>query len=129
MNMRLVLLLTHDRAFENLLTEVLGKNGSAVLYARNIAEAVRITCSRIRHLDLAIIDLDHGCRGMTLLSAIGTCRPDLRMMVAASGNTCRVATLAYANGATACVEKPISAAKLEVVIHQLDKPKPGLVAA
>jgi DNA-binding NtrC family response regulator len=129
MNVRLVLLLTRDRAFGNLLAGSLRGNGSAVLSAQNVAEALQIICSRIRDLDLAVIDLDHGCRGMTLLSAINTCRPELRIMVTASGDTYRAATLAYANGAAACLAKPISAAEIEAVIRKLDKPKPELVAA
>ena len=129
MNVRLVLLVTRDCAFENLLAEALRKNGSAVLFARDVAEGLQVNRSRIRDLDLAVIDLDHGCRGMALLSAINTCRPELRIMVTASGDTDRAATLAYANGAAACLAKPISVPDLEIVIDKLDKPKPELVAA
>ncbi len=129
MNGRLVLPPTRDRAFENLLAGALGKNGSAVLFTRNVAEALQIIRSRLRDLDLAVIDLDHDCRGMTLLSAINTCRPELRIMMIASSDIYRAATLSYANGAAACLAKPISAAVLETVIGKLDKPKLKLAAA
>jgi DNA-binding NtrC family response regulator len=128
MNVRLVLLLTRDRALENLLAEALKKNGASLLFARDVAEALQMVCGRIRELDLAVIDLDHGCQGMTLLSAINTCRPELRIMVTASADSYHVASLAYANGAAACLAKPINADELEIVIRKLDKPKLELVA-
>jgi DNA-binding NtrC family response regulator len=129
MNVRLVLLLTRDRAFEDLLAGALQKSESAVLFTRNVAEALQIACSRIRDLDLVVIDLDGGCHGMTLLSAMNTWRPELRMLVTASSDTYRVATLAYANGAAACLAKPISTNELEIVIGKLGTSKPRLAAA
>jgi DNA-binding NtrC family response regulator len=129
MNVRLVLVVTRDGAFENLLAEALQRNGPAVLFARSVAEALQIACSRIRDLDLAVIDLDHGCRGMTLLSAMNTCRPDLRIVMIASHDRYRRAALAYANGATACLTKPISARELERSIGKADESKPSPLAA
>ncbi len=129
MNSRLVLLLTRDRNFERLLAEALLNNGAAVLIARNVGDALQIVCARGREFDFAVIDFDDGCHGMTLLSAINTCRPELPIIVVTSSDAYHAAALAYANGAAACLAKPISAAELGIVIRELGEPKLELEAA
>ena len=129
MNSRLVLLLTRDRNFERLLAEALLNNGAVVLIARNVGDALQIVCARGREFDFAVIDFDDGCHGMTLLSAINTCRPELPIIVVTSGDAYHPAALAYANGAAACLAKPISAAELGIVIRELGEPKLELEAA
>ena len=130
MNTRLVLLLTRDREFEKLLAEAVLKTGAAViLVARNIGDALQIVCTRGRELDFAVIDFDDGCHGMTLLSALDTCRADLPVVVVTSSDAYHAAAIAYANGVAACLAKPISGAELEVVIRELREPKLELTAA
>lgn len=130
MNSRLVLLLTRDRNFERLLAEALLNNGAVVLLiAGNVGDALQIGCARGREFDFAVIDFDDGCHGMTLLRAINTCRPELPIIVATSSDACHAAALAYANGAAACLAKPISAAELGIVIRELGEPKLELEAA
>ncbi len=129
MNSRLVLLLTHDRNFERLLAEALLDHGAVMLIARNVGDALQIVCARGREFDFAVIDFDDGCHGMTLLSAINTCRPELPIIVVTSGDAYHAAALAYANGAAVCLAKPISAAELEIVIRELGEPKLELEAA
>ena len=129
MNSRLVLLLTRDHNFERLLAEALLHHGAVMLIARNVGDALQIVCARGRELDFAVIDFDDGCHGMTLLSAVNTCRPELPIIVVTSGDAYHAAALAYANGAAACLAKPISAAELEIVIRELGEPKLELEAA
>ena len=129
MNSRLVLLLTRDRNFERLLAEALLNNGAVVLIARNVGDALQIVCARGREFDFAVIDFDDGCHGMTLLGAINTCRPELPIIVVTSSDADHAAALAYANGAAACLAKPISAAELGIVIRELGEPKLELEAA
>jgi DNA-binding NtrC family response regulator len=74
-------------------------------------------------LDLAVIDFDQGCHGMTLLSAIKSCFEKLPIVVVVSSDTYHAAALAYANGAGACVAKPVTGAELEIVLQQLREPK------
>lgn len=123
MNSRLVLLLTRDRNFERLLAEALLNNGAVVLIARNVSDALQVVCARGREFDFAVIDFDDGCHGMTLLSAVNMCRPELPIIVVTSGDAYHAAALAYANGAAACLAKPISAAELGIVIRELGEPK------
>jgi DNA-binding response OmpR family regulator len=129
MNKRLVLLLTRDRYFEKLLAEALLESGTIVLVARTVGDALRIVCDRSRELDLAVIDFDDGCHGMTLLSAINICREELPIVVVMSSDKYHAAVLAYANGASACLAKPITAAELALAIHELRQPKPELAFA
>ena len=129
MKSRLVFLLTRDRNFERLLTAARPSNGAVVLIARNVGDALQIVCARSREFDFAVIDFDDGCHGMTLLGAINTCRPELPIIVVTSGDAYHAAALAYANGAAACLAKPISAAELGIVIRKLGTPKLQLEAA
>jgi DNA-binding response OmpR family regulator len=128
MNVRLGLLLTRDRVLESLLAEAFRKSGASMLLARSVAEALQVACNLLHHLDLVVIDLDNGCHGMTLLSAINTCCPDLQIVAVAS-KECRILTLAHANGATACLVKPVSGGELGVFVSKLDESKPRLVVA
>ena len=48
--------------------------------ARRIREARRIVCQRRRELDLIVVDFDNGIRRMTLLSALGSLRDQLRIV-------------------------------------------------
>ena len=130
MNMRLILLLTRDRDLEKTLTEAVLATGPAIiLIARTVGDALQIVCVRGRELDYAVIDFDDGCHGMTLLSALQTCRPELPMIVVTSKDVYHAAAVAYANGVAACLAKPISASDLEMVIRELRNPKLELEAA
>lgn len=127
MNVHLVLLLSNDHNFEKLLTEALRENSATVLATEDLSDALQIVCTRGAELDLAIIDRDD-CHGMTLLSAISMCRHNLPIVVVTSTETYHTAALAYANGAAACLAKPITSAELALAIHELRQPKLELAA-
>ena len=129
MKPKLVLLLTRETTFQALLVEALFGSGAIVLVAHTVTDALRLVCARGPELDLAVIDFDDGCHGMTLLSAIQTCQPDLAVIVATSNDVYHAAAVAYANGAAACLAKPISAAELKIVIEELAETKLLLEAA
>ena len=95
----------------------------------NMNDALQLICSRGIELDLAVIDFDDGCHGMTLLHAIQTCRQELAIVVVTSSDTYHAAATAFANGVKACLAKPISAAELKIVIEELAEPKLQLAAA
>lgn len=122
MNIHLALLLTHDVDFEKALTESLKQSGATILIAHDVDHALEIGCQRGAELDLAVIDRSD-CHAITLLSAIRLCRHDLPVVVVTSSESCHCAALAYANGAAACITKPISADDLRVVLKQLCQPK------
>ncbi len=128
MNADSVLLLTHDREFEKLLREALRESDSIVLVARDIDDALQIVCTRGAELDLAVIDRDDG-HGINLLSAINACQRELPIVVMTSRDAYHCAALAYANGAAACVAKPITATELQLAIADLRAPKLELAVA
>ena len=128
MNIRLALLLTHDADFEKIVTEALSETGAEILITHDVDHALEIGCQRASALDLAVIDRDD-CHAITLLSALKACRHDLPVVVVTSGDSFHCAALAYANGARACIAKPISAAELKLLIHEFYQPKLELTAA
>ena len=121
MNIRLALLLTHDAGFEKIVTDALEDTGGKVLIRHDVDHAMQVGCSRITQLDLVIIDRSD-CHAITLLSALRACRHDLPVVVITSGNTPHCAALAYANGATACLAKPITVTELKLALRELCKP-------
>lgn len=129
MKPRLVLLLTRDPKLKKLLSEALLDDGATVAVKHHISGALQMVCSRIDELDLVVIDFDDGCHGMTLLSAMNSCRPDLPIIVVTSRNMYHGAAVAYANGAEACLAKPINTADLRMVVAGLGAPKALLAVA
>ncbi len=129
MKPRLVLLFTRDRAFDQLVSEALFAAGAIVLIARSAADALQIVCQRRHELDFALMDFDGGCRGMTLLSAVHTCHQQLPILVTTSQDAEHATAVAYANGARACLNKPLHAAKLANAIADLNATHHQLVAA
>jgi DNA-binding NtrC family response regulator len=125
---QVVLLLTRDRSFEKTLREALRGSGGAILVARDIDDALQIVCARGAGLDLAVIDRDDG-HGINLLSAINACQRELPIVVVTSRDAYHCAALAYANGAAACVAKPITATELKLAIADLRAPKLELTIA
>jgi DNA-binding NtrC family response regulator len=124
---QVVLLLTRDRSLEKSLSEAL--HAPSILTVRDVDEALQIIAAHSDELSLVIIDFDEGCRGMTLLSAIKNCVEELPVIVVTLSDTYHAAAMAYANGAAACLAKPITAAELEIVIQKLRETKLELTAA
>ena len=79
-----------------------------------------------------MIDFADGCHGMTLLSALQMCHPNLPMIVVTSSDSYHAAALIHAQDVDACLEKPISSAEFAIVIRELTEAKlaaPELQAA
>jgi DNA-binding NtrC family response regulator len=129
MKPQLVLLYTHDRNFDRVLSEALSGTDAIVLNARSVGDALQVVSSRGRELDFAILDFNNGCRGMTLLSAVHTCHQQLPILVTISEDAEHSTAVAYANGARACLNKPIPPARIADAISELSRPQPQLVAA
>jgi DNA-binding response OmpR family regulator len=125
----LVLLYTHDRNFDRPLSEALIGTGAIVLIARSVGDGVQVVSSRGRELDFAILDFNDGCRGMTLLSVLHTCHQRLPILVTTSEDAEHATAGAYANGARACLNKPIPPARIADAISELSRPHQQLVAA
>ena len=121
MNIRLALLLTHDPNFEKIVTQTLTEIGAKALVRHDVDHALELGCRRVTDFDVVIIDRSD-CHAITLLSALHACRHDLPVIVITSGDACHCAALAYANGAAACLAKPISVTDLKLALGQLYEP-------
>ena len=128
MNTRSILLLTRDVGFQTLLSEALCAGGASVRVVRKAGEALQVVCKGAPP-HLAVIDFDEGCHGMTLLSALNVCQPNLPVIAVTSSDAYHAAAIAYANGAAACLAKPISAAELRPVVATVGEPKLQLACA
>jgi DNA-binding NtrC family response regulator len=122
MKPRLVLLYTRDRNFDRVLSDALFGTGAVVLIARSVGDALQVVSSRGRDLELAVMDFDGGCHGMTLLSAVHTCHQQLPVLVTTSENVEDATAVAYANGARACFDKPVPSAQLASAISGVIAP-------
>jgi DNA-binding NtrC family response regulator len=119
MNGRLVLLLTRDRKFQDLVARALSPEDGDTLHARDLSEALQIVSRRGRELDCAVVDFADGCHGLILLAALQTYYPELPVVVATSSDAYYASALLYANDVQACLAKPISATELELVFAEL----------
>jgi CheY-like chemotaxis protein len=79
---------------------------------------LQIVCGVGRDLDLVLIDFESGTHGLALLSAISACREDLPVVVITKNDEKHVEALAYANGAKACLPKPVSPAQIAEAMNQ-----------
>jgi DNA-binding NtrC family response regulator len=113
-----ILLLTNDPQLEETVAETLSENGGVSHLAYDPGDALQVVCGLGRHLDLAIIDFDHGPHGMTLLGAINMFRENFPVVVVTRDDKKHVEALAYANGAIACLPKPVSVAQLADAMRQ-----------
>lgn len=125
----LILLFTRDGDFAQSVREAFSGTGAIVLIARDVRDGLQIVCQRGRELDFALMDFDDGCRGRTLLSAVHTCYERLPIVVTTSEAAEQASFLAWANGARACLKKPLSTAGLAKVIADVTAPHRQPVAA
>ena len=78
---------------------------------------MRIVCDKESALELAVIDFDHGSNGMTLMRAIDDCaNPHFPMVAVTAPREEHARLVAMANGAAACLAKPVSAEQLAKAI-------------
>jgi DNA-binding NtrC family response regulator len=125
MKTTVMLLLTNDGELEESVAEALSQLGGVSHLSHDPGDALETVCA-VHDLDLAVIDFEDGPHGLTLLSAISMLREDLPMVVITQDDDKHVEALAYTNGATACLQKPVSTAQLGAVIRQSCTPKPEL---
>jgi DNA-binding NtrC family response regulator len=117
---RQALLFTSDIEFESVVRQALLGTDTIFLVARTVSDALQIACQRGHELDLAIMTFGEDCHGMTLLSAIHGCYEQLPTLVVVDKDSAgHASALAYANGAYACLSKPVSPAELTNAIAAL----------
>jgi FixJ family two-component response regulator len=114
----LILLLTNDPKVEEAVAQALLEMGGISHLTYSAGEALDIVWGTGGNLNLAVIDCEHGPYGMRLVSAINSRREDVPMIViTGDGDKC-IEALAYANGAIACLSKPVSTAQIEHAMNR-----------
>ncbi len=124
-----VLLFTRDRMLDNAVADALAGRSAKVLIARTVADAIQIVCEWGRRLDLAVMDFDDGCRGMTLLTAVHTCCEKLPVLVTASRDAQHVQAIACANGARVCFDRSYTGEAVAGALAALSDSHSQLLAA
>lgn len=124
-----ILLFTRDCTFDGAVGSALEGTRADMVIARTVADAIRIVCEPGRALDLAVMDFDDSCRGMTLLSAVHTCCAELPVLVTASTDEQHVQAVAYANGARVCFDRSFTVEAVTGALAALSEAHPELLAA
>src|ERR1700716_4153011 len=119
----LILLFTRDGDFAQSVREAVCGTDAVVLIARDVRDGLQIVSQRGRELDFALMDFDNRYHGMKLLCAVHTCFDQLPILVAASKDADPRNPVAFANGARACLSKPIAPARIADAISQLTRPQ------
>ena len=114
----LLLLLTNDPVLEDTIAQGLSKIGGLSHLTHSASDALQTVCGIGRDLDLAVIDLEHAPHGMSLLTAMTMCCERLPIIAVTRDEEKHVEALAYANGASACLCKPVSTAQ---IVHEMKR--------
>jgi len=128
MKIPLMLLITNDDGLEDLVAQVLPEIGAVSYLTRDPGDALEAVRG-VHDPDVVLIDIVRGSHLIPLLNAIKTCRDDLPVIAITRDDDEHIKALAYANGAVACLPKPISAVRLATAICKLRRLKPELIAA
>jgi DNA-binding response OmpR family regulator len=113
-----IALLTNDPSLEECVAQVLLESGGLSHLAQSASDALDLVCTSGQDLDLAVIDCEHGPHGMTLVGAINSRREGFPVIVVTRPGEKYIEALAYANGASACLSKPVSATQLANAMKQ-----------
>ena len=117
MNTRTILLLSTDPTVEHVADHAVSGLKQRLHVVSSCREAMRRLTDSAAVTDLAIIDLDPGMHGVTLLNATSDRLPVLALT---SLEQEYMEPIALRRGAAACLEKPITAERLrEAIVRAL----------
>jgi CheY-like chemotaxis protein len=121
-------LLTNDQSVEECATKVFLEMGGLSQVALSASDVLGLICGTGQDMDLAVIDCEHGPYGLTLVGAISR-RPEAIPVIVITGpGEEYIEALAYANGATVCLSKPVSAPQLAEAMKQCLRSQPQLAS-
>lgn len=122
-----VTLLTNDQNVEECVAQVLLETGGLSHLAHSANEVLDLIGTTTgQDPDLAVIDCEHGPHGLTLVGAIRRRREAFPVIVLTGPGEKYIEALAYANGATVCLSKPVSATQLAAAMKQCRWSQPQL---
>ena len=124
-------LLTNDQSVEECVDQALLETGGLSHLAQSASEVLDLIGTTGKDLDLAVIDCEHAPHGLTLVGAIRKRREAFPVIVLTGPGEKYIEALAYANGATVCLSKPVSATQFAEAMKQCrrSQPQPAIVAS
>jgi len=121
-----IILLTNDQSIEECLAQVLLEMGGLSHLALSASDVLDLICGTGHDFELAVIDCEHGPHGLTLVGAISRLPQTIPTIVLTGPDQKYIEALAYANGATICLSKPISTTELSDAMKHCRQSKPQL---
>ena len=125
----IITLLTNDDSLKECVDQVLLETGGVSHLAHNADDVLDLICATGQDLDLVVIDCEHGPHGLTLVGTIHNRRETYPVIVLTGPGDEYIEALAYANGATVCLRKPVSATQLAEAMKQCRRSQPQLAIA
>jgi DNA-binding response OmpR family regulator len=119
MNLQTALVLTNDPRLESQFRHASRGEARTIAVVHDVEVALRSVCARLHELDLVLLDFPEGQCGIPLLSALHSCREELPVVIFTSTDSYHTSALAYANGAAACLVKPVTTEELGILLQNL----------
>lgn len=94
------------------MAEALLETGGLTHLAQSPDDALQLADTLGQDLDLAVIDCEHRPHGLALVGVLNSRREAFPVIVLTGSGGKYIEALAYANGATLCLSKPVSAMQL-----------------
>jgi len=88
-------------------------------HADNSRRAFELLMAGLDDIDLIVIDLDPGMHSLSVLEALGCCDTCPPIIVVTGLEELEMTAIAHRHGATACIGKPFSAAKLALLMEEV----------
>src|ERR1700682_4803993 len=95
------------------------RTGRGLQHIDNSRRAFELLKAGLKDIDLIIIDLDPGMHSISVLEALGCCDTCPPIIVITGLEELEMTAIAYRHGATACIGKPFSAAKLALLMEDV----------
>ena len=102
-----------------IVADVAARTGRGLQHIDNSRRAFEILMAGLDDIDLIIIDLDPGMHSISVLEALGCCDTCPPIIVVTGLEELEMTAIAHRHGATACIGKPFSAAKLALLMEEV----------
>jgi DNA-binding NtrC family response regulator len=117
---RNILLVANSSGDSNaIVADAATRTGRGLQHIDNSRRAFELLMAGPDDIDLIIIDLDPGMHSMSVLEALGCCDTCPPIIVVTGLEELEMTAIAHRHGATACIGKPFSAAKLALLMEEV----------
>ena len=119
MKKNILLVANRSRDSNSLVADVAIRTGRGLRHADNSRRAFELLIAGLDDIDFIIIDLDPGMHSISVLEALGCCDTCPPIIVVTGLEELEMTAIAHRHGATACIGKPFSAAKLASLMEEV----------